>query len=58
MRYTLGDQLVAVGVLDFYENTLLSVYLFYDPSLKFYNFGIFAGLVEIEFALKLSKDFP
>ena len=47
--YRLGGKLVAVGVLDFSESGLSSVYCFYDPDLPQLSLGKYTALREIEF---------
>ena len=47
--YRIGGKLVAVGVLDFSELGLSSVYCFYDPDLPHLSLGKYTALREIEF---------
>ncbi|CAD8204750.1 unnamed protein product [Paramecium pentaurelia] len=58
MRYYLGDNLVAVGVVDITETSLSSVYYFYDPIFEEFNFGTFGALVEIEYVKLMNQYFP
>jgi arginine-tRNA-protein transferase len=47
MLHRLDGELMAVGVLDFTQEALSSVYLFYDPKYEFLNPGTFAAIKEI-----------
>ncbi len=47
MRYRLDGRLVAVGVVDIFENALSSVYCYYEPALPRRAFGTFSALREI-----------
>lgn len=56
-QYTIGEALVAVGVLDILPTGVSSVYCFYDPSFsKLVKLGSYAAIKEIEYtrSLKLS----
>lgn len=49
MYYRIKGKLIACGVILLLSNILISEYLFYDPILKPYGFGIFSTYVEIEY---------
>jgi arginine-tRNA-protein transferase len=50
LTFRLGDQLVAVALLDVLPGALSAVYCYYEPSLRDRGFGTFAVLTEIELA--------
>ena len=55
--YRLDGKLVAVGVLDFSELGLSSVYCFYDPDLPQLSLGKYTALREIEFVRSHSLSY-
>jgi arginine-tRNA-protein transferase len=48
MLHRIDGELAIVGVLDYTENVMSSVYLFYDPKWEFLNPGTLSALREIE----------
>lgn len=58
MLHRIDGELAIVGVLDYTENVMSSVYLFYDPKWEFLNPGTLSALREIEHIRKApSPDF-
>ena len=55
MKYYLKNKLIAVGVVDIFEECLSSVYYFYDPEYKKYSIGIVGSLMEIDYIKKMQK---
>lgn len=47
MKYYLDDELIAVGVVDLLQESVSSVYFFYDPLYKKYSLGVYGVLSEI-----------
>ncbi|CAD8106149.1 unnamed protein product [Paramecium sonneborni] len=58
MEYQIKGKLIGCGVIELTKTQLLSEYLFYDPSLKPYSFGVFAAFVEMEYVRRVQKYFP
>jgi arginyl-tRNA---protein transferase len=57
-RYTIGDALVAVGVLDILPTGISSVYCFYDPSFaKLVPLGTYTAVQEIEYTRSLQRPY-
>lgn len=54
MNYYLDNEFIAVGVVDLFEDSLSSVYFFYEPKYKAYSLGIVASIYEIEYIQTLS----
>lgn len=48
IRYSLGDRLFAVGVVDVLPQCLSSVYLFFDPAYSSLSPGVLSAVKEIE----------
>ena len=57
MLHKIDGKLMAVGVLDFTNEALSSVYLFYDPKYEFLSPGTLCALREIEYCKKIVKCF-
>ncbi len=53
VRYTLGDRLVAVSLLDVCARSVSSVYHFFDPDHARRSLGVFSVLAEIDWARTL-----
>ena len=56
IEFHLDGQLVAVAVIDFFENALSAVYTFFEPTMSTNSLGIYAVLWQIEYAQKLGLD--
>jgi arginyl-tRNA---protein transferase len=57
-RYTIGDALVAVGVLDILPTGISSVYCFYDPTFaKLVPLGTYTAVQEIEYTRSLQRPY-
>jgi len=52
MRYTVGDRLVGVGILDVGERDTSSVYYFFDPDEAWRSLGVFSVMVELAWLLE------
>lgn len=50
--YRLNGKLIAVGVLDLLPQAVSSVYLFYDPDFRHFEFGKLSALREIALAME------
>ncbi len=57
MIHRLDGKIFAVGVLDYTEEVLSSVYLFYDPQYEFLSPGTFSAIREIEYSLRIQEVF-
>jgi arginyl-tRNA--protein-N-Asp/Glu arginylyltransferase len=57
VRYTLGERLVAVSLLDVCARSLSSVYHFFDPDHARRSLGVFSVLAEIEQAKRIGVPF-
>ena len=57
MLHKIDGRLFAVGVLDFTNEALSSVYLFYDPEFEHINPGTLCALKEIEYIRKIQKEY-
>jgi len=55
--YRLDGKLVAVAVLDLLPHAVSSVYLFYDPEYRQWDFGKMSALREIALALEAKYEF-
>jgi arginyl-tRNA--protein-N-Asp/Glu arginylyltransferase len=56
--YTIGDALVAVGVLDILPTGVSSVYCFYDPTFsKLVPLGTYTAVREIEYTRSLQRSY-
>ena len=53
MIHRIDGQVAIVGVLDFLDTSLSSVYLFYDPKWEFLSPGTLTALKEIEYMKKV-----
>jgi arginine-tRNA-protein transferase len=49
MIHRIDGEIFAVGVLDYTQNVLSSVYLFYNPKYEFLTPGTFTAVREIEY---------
>ncbi len=47
-----GEQLIACSIFDQGENTLASIFGFYDPSYSVMSLGLYTMLLEIEYAIQ------
>jgi arginine-tRNA-protein transferase len=45
MKYFFEGRLIAVGVVDFVDYGLSSVYFFYDPAFKDFRLGVFSSII-------------
>lgn len=57
-QYYLDGKLVMVGVVDILPRCLSSVYVYYDPAIKFLTPGVVSALYEIAFTRKLHMVIP
>ena len=57
-QYYLDGKLVMVGVVDILPRCLSSVYVFYDPAIKFLSPGVVSALYEIAFTRMLHTVTP
>ncbi len=57
ITYSLGDQLLAVSLLDICTQSVSAVYHFYDPEHKDRGLGVFSVLAEIEWTATLGVPF-
>ncbi|CAI2361894.1 unnamed protein product [Moneuplotes crassus] len=57
MHHRIDGRLVAINVLDITENTMSSIYTFYDPEYSFLSLGQVTAVREIEYMLKIRKEF-
>jgi len=57
MIHRIDGKVFAVGVLDYTEEVLSSVYLFYDPAYEHLSPGTFAAVREIEYTLRVKEVF-
>ena len=53
MIHRIDGEVAIVGVLDFLDTSLSSVYLYYDPKWEFLSPGTLAALREIEYMKKV-----
>ena len=53
LRYTIGDRLVAVSLVDICSRSVSAVYHFYDPDERDRGLGVFSVLAEIDWAKQL-----
>ena len=53
MIHRIDGEVAIVGVLDFLDTAISSVYLFYDPKWEFLSPGTLSGLKEIEYMKKV-----
>lgn len=58
VRYTLDNQLFAVGVVDVLPQCLSSVYLFYDPAFSSLSPGVLSAIKEIEWVQQARLTSP
>ena len=57
-QYYLDGCLVAVSVIDILPSYFVSIYLYYDPDLRFTQPGIYTILREVDFVHRLQKLRP
>ena len=57
MLHKIDGETFAIGVTDFTDIALSSVYLFYDPKYEFLSPGTFAAVREIEYTKKIQEYF-
>ena len=57
-QYYLDGRLVAVSVVDILPSYFVSIYLYYDPDLRFTQPGIYTILKEVDFVNRLQKLRP
>lgn len=53
LRYTIGDRLVAVSLVDLCSRSVSAVYHFYDPDERDRSLGVFSVLAEIDWTRQL-----
>lgn len=58
VHYYLDDELVMVTVVDITPSCFISIYFFYDPSIRFIHPGIFTVIKEIALTRKLQQSMP
>lgn len=58
MNYFLDNELIAVGVVDIFDEGMSSVYFYYDPKYKKLSPGVVAAIYEIEYINYLREHFP
>ena len=58
MIHRIDGEVAIVGVLDFLDSSLSSVYLFYDPKWEFLSPGTVSALREIEYMKKVRHLTP
>lgn len=57
-QYWIGDDLIAVGVIDILPQGISSVYFYYDPSYHFLSLGTYSALREIAFTQHITSFDP
>jgi len=57
MLHRMDGELFAVGVLDILQESISSVYLFYDPKYEFLSPGIFSAVREIEYVKRMQEEY-
>jgi arginine-tRNA-protein transferase len=57
MIHKIDDEIFAVGVLDYSQEVLSSVYLYYNPKYEFLSPGTLAALREIEYIRRVQEVF-
>lgn len=57
IHHRIDDRLIAVNVWDITENTLSSVYTFYDPEFSFLSLGHVTAVREIEYMRKIRQNY-
>ena len=58
MVHRIDGEVAIVGVLDFLDSSISSVYLFYDPKWEFISPGTISALREIEYMKKVRHLTP
>ena len=56
--YFLDDKLIAVSIIDFLPRYFVSIYLYYDPKVRFLQPGIYTILQELHFMSELRSTMP
>ena len=57
-QYYLDGKLVAVSIIDILPHYFVSIYLYYDPDIRFIQPGIYTILRELDFVHELQKKQP
>ncbi|MCK5728139.1 MAG: arginyltransferase [Methylococcales bacterium] len=57
VEFFIDNQLAAVAVVDFLDQSLSAVYTFFEPSLSAYSLGVYAVLWQIEHAHQLNLTY-
>lgn len=57
LHHRIDGRLIAINVWDITEHTLSSVHTFYDPEYSFLSLGHVTAVREIEYMLKVRKEF-
>ena len=57
-QYYLDSKLVAVSIIDILPHYFVSIYLYYDPDIRFIQPGIYTILRELDFVRQLQKKQP
>jgi len=57
LQFRQGEQLVAVTLVDFFEDAVSSVYAYYDPDFAAYSLGTYSALTEIALAQRLGLKY-
>jgi len=57
IHHRIDDKLIAVNVWDITENTLSSVYTFYDPEYSFLSLGHVTAVREMEYMRKIKEQY-
>lgn len=56
LRYFVGDALVAVSVLDFGQNSVSSVYHYFDPDHAWRSLGVYSVLKELQLCAEMGVE--
>jgi len=56
-QYILDGKIIAVGVCDFLDNCLSSVYLYYDPDYHFLTLGTYTALLELYYCIQNKRSY-
>jgi arginine-tRNA-protein transferase len=57
LRYTIGERLVAVSIVDVCDQSVSAVYHFFDPDERDRSLGVHSVLAEIDWAARLGVPF-
>lgn len=57
-QYYLDGKLVAVSIIDILPHYFVSIYLYYDPDIRFIQPGVYTILRELDFVQELHKKQP